>query len=182
VSAIKTSVPTGTWVADKAHSRVEFAIKHMGIATVRGSFGEFAGTLEIDESGARAFGTVEVASITTGEEARDNHLKSADFFDVENIPQILFESTSIEALDDEEFRITGNLTMHGITKEIVLHAEYQGTDIDPWGGTRIGLEVTGQINRSDWDMKFNQVLGSGNLMVADKVKLEIDVSAVKQEA
>ena len=182
MSAIKTSVPTGTWVADKAHSRVEFAIKHMGIATVRGSFGDFAGTLEIDENGAKAFGTVEVASITTGEEARDNHLKSADFFDAENIPQILFESTSIEALDDEEFRITGNLTMHGITKEIVLHAEYQGTDIDPWGGTRIGLEVTGQINRSDWDMKFNQVLGSGNLMVADKVKLEIDVSAVKQEA
>jgi polyisoprenoid-binding protein YceI len=181
VSAIKTSVPTGTWVADKAHSRVEFAIKHMGIATVRGSFGDFAGTLEIGENGARAFGTVEVASITTGEEARDNHLRSADFFDAENIPQIQFESTSIEALDDEEFRITGNLTMHGITKEIVLHAEYQGTDIDPWGGTRIGLEVTGQINRSDWDMKFNQMLGSGNMMVADKVKLEIDISAVKQE-
>jgi polyisoprenoid-binding protein YceI len=182
VSAIKTSVPTGTWVADKAHSRVEFAIKHMGIATVRGSFGEFAGTLEIGDGTARAFGTVDVASITTGEDARDTHLKSADFFDAEKFPQLQFESTAIEALDDEEFRITGNLTMHGITNEIVLHAEYQGTDIDPWGGTRIGLEVTGQLNRSEWDMKFNQMLGSGNLMVADKVKLEIDISAVKQES
>jgi polyisoprenoid-binding protein YceI len=181
MSAIKTTVPTGTWVADKAHSRVEFAIKHMGIATVRGSFGDFEGTLEIGENGARAWGTADVATINTGEPQRDAHLKSGDFFDAETYPKIEFESTAIEALDDEEFRITGNLTMHGITKEVVLHADYQGTDIDPWGGTRIGLEVTGQINRSDWDMKFNQMLGSGNMMVADKVKLEIDISAVKQE-
>jgi polyisoprenoid-binding protein YceI len=181
MSAIKTALPTGTWVADKVHSRVEFAIKHMGIATVRGSFGDFGGTLEITEDGARAFGTVDVATIDTGEPQRDGHLKSPDFFDAGRFPQIEFESTAIEALDDEEFRITGNLTMHGITNEVVLHAEYQGTDVDPWGNARIGLEVTGQINRSDWDMKFNQALGSGNLLVADKVKLEIDISAVKQE-
>ena len=105
MSAIKTSVPTGTWVADKAHSRVEFAIRHMGIATVRGSFGEFAGTLAIGDGSARAFGTVDVASITTGEDARDTHLKSADFFDAEKFPQLQFESTGIEALDDEEFEI-----------------------------------------------------------------------------
>ena len=181
-TATTTQIPTGTWAVDPGHSSVGFAVKHMGIATVRGTFGEFEGTLEIGENGARAWGSADAASISTGEPQRDTHLKSPDFFDVETFPKIEFESTSIEALDDEEFRITGNLTMHGITKEIVLHADYQGTDIDPWGGTRIGLEVTGQINRSDWEMKFNQALGSGNLMVADKVKLEIDVSAVKQES
>jgi polyisoprenoid-binding protein YceI len=181
-TTITTAVPTGTWTVDPAHSSVEFQVKHMGIATVRGKFGTIEGKLEISESGATARGAVEVASIDTGEDQRDAHLRSPDFFDAENHPQITFESTAIEALDDEEFRITGNLTMHGITKEVVLHAEYQGTDIDPWGGTRIGLEVTGQINRSDWDMKFNQMLGSGNMMVADKVKLEIDISAVKQES
>jgi polyisoprenoid-binding protein YceI len=179
MSTIVTAVPTGTWTVDPAHSSVEFQVKHMGIATVRGNFGKFEGTLDISEAGATARGTVDVASIHTGEEQRDAHLRSPDFFDAESNPQITFESTGIEALDDEEFRITGNLTMHGITKEITLHAEYQGTDIDPWGNERVGLEVTGQLNRSDWDMKFNQMLGSGNVMVADKVKLALDVSAVK---
>jgi polyisoprenoid-binding protein YceI len=180
VSAIQTSVPTGTWAVDPAHSTVEFQVKHMGIATVRGHFGTFAGTLEIGEGGATAAGTVDAASVDTNEEQRDAHLRSPDFFDAESHPQITFESTAIEALDDEEFRITGNLTMHGITKEITLHADVQGTDIDPWGNERVGLEVTGQINRGDWDMKFNQALGSGNMLVSDKVKLSLDISAVKQ--
>ena len=174
-----TLIPTGTWTVDPAHSRVEFAVKHMGIATVRGNFGSFEGTLDISEAGATARGTVEVESIHTGEPQRDAHLRSPDFFDAENNPQITFVSNAIEALDDEEFRITGDLTMHGITKEITLHADFQGTDIDPWGNERVGLEVTGQLNRSDWDMKFNQMLGSGNMMVSDKVKLVLDVSAVK---
>jgi polyisoprenoid-binding protein YceI len=179
MSAITTAVPTGTWTVDPAHSRIEFAVKHMGIATVRGTFETFEGKLDISESGASAIGTVDVSTIHTGEEQRDAHLRSPDFFDAESYPQITFESTSVEALDDEEFRITGNLTMHGITKEIVLHAEAQGTDIDPWGNERIGLEVTGQISRGDWDMKFNQALGSGNMLVADKVKIALDVSAIK---
>jgi polyisoprenoid-binding protein YceI len=179
MSTIVTAVPTGTWTVDPVHSSVEFQVKHMGIATVRGNFGSFQGTLDISESGATARGTVEVESVNTGEPQRDAHLRSPDFFDAENNPQITFVSTAIEALDDEEFRITGDLTMHGITKEITLHADFQGTDIDPWGNERVGLEVTGQLNRSDWDMKFNQMLGSGNMMVSDKVKLTLDVSAVK---
>ena len=182
MSTIVTAVPTGTWTVDPAHSSVEFQVKHMGIATVRGNFGSFEGTLDISEVGATARGTVEVGSIDTGEPQRDAHLRSPDFFDAENNPQLTFVSTAIEALDDEEFRITGDLTMHGITNEITLHAEYQGTDIDPWGNERVGLEVTGQLNRSDWDMKFNQMLGSGNVMVSDKVKLVLDVSAVKAAA
>jgi polyisoprenoid-binding protein YceI len=182
VISTATSIPTGVWTVDPVHSRVEFQVKHMGIATVRGNFGSFEGKLEIGEDGARASGTVETASINTGEPQRDAHLRSPDFFDAEANPQITFVSTAITALDDEEFRITGDLTMHGITREITLHADVQGTDVDPWGNERVGLEITGQLNRGDWDMKFNQALGSGNMLVSDKVKLALDISAIKQAA
>lgn len=177
-----TIAPAGTWAVDAAHSKVGFAVKHMGIATVRGEFTEFEGTLELGEdlSTAKAYGTVKVASVDTNEPARDQHLRSADFFDAENHGELRFESTSIEALDEETFRITGQLTLHGVTKEIVLHADVQGTDVDPWGNDRVGLEVTGELSRGEFGMKFNQALGSGNMLVSDKVKLSLDISAVKQ--
>lgn len=179
-----TLAPTGTWVVDAGHSKVGFAVKHMGIATVRGEFTEFEGTLEIgdDLSSAKARGTVKAASVDTNESQRDEHLRSADFFNAEVHPNLEFESTAIEPIDDETFRITGDLTMNGVTNEVVLTAEINGTDVDPWGNERIGLEVTGQINRSDYGMKFNQALGSGNMLVADKVKLALDISAAKQAA
>src|SRR3982074_1381351 len=170
-TATPTLIPTGTWAADPAHSKVGFAVKHMGIATVRGEFTEFEGTLEIGEdlSSAKAYGTVKVQSVDTNEPQRDDHLRSPDFFDAAQYPELSFESTRIEALDDEEFRITGKLTIHGVTNEIVLHADFQGTDTDPWGNERIGLEVTGQLSRGDYEMKFNQALGSGNTLVSDNV-------------
>jgi polyisoprenoid-binding protein YceI len=179
-----TAVPTGTWTVDPAHSKVGFAVKHMGIANVRGEFTEFEGTLEIAEdlSSAKAYGTVKAQSVDTNEPQRDDHLRSPDFFDVAQFPELRFESTSVEALDDEEFRITGKLTIHGVTNDVVLHADLQGTDIDPWGNERVGLEITGQLSRGDYGMKFNQALGSGNMLVADKVKLALDISAVKQSA
>ena len=177
-----TAVPTGTWTVDASHSKVGFAVKHMGIATVRGEFTEFAGALEIgdDLSTAKAYGTVKVATVDTNEPQRDDHLRSPDFFEAERYPEMTFESTRIEALDDEAFRITGNLTLHGVTNEVVLHADVLGTDIDPWGNERVGLEITSQLSRGDYGMKFNQALGSGNVLVADKVKLALDISAVKQ--
>ncbi len=179
-----TLIPTGTWTVDPAHSKVAFGVKHMGIATVRGEFTEFEGTLEIgdDLSSAKVYGTVKAQSVDTNEPQRDDHLRSPDFFDTAQFPELRFESTSIEALDDEEFRIAGQLTIHGVTNEIVLHAEAQGTDVDPWGNERVGLEVTGQLSRGDYGMKFNQALGSGNMLVGDKVKLALDISAVKQSA
>jgi polyisoprenoid-binding protein YceI len=180
--ATQILIPTGTWTVDPAHSRVEFAVKHMGIATVRGNFGTFEGKLVIGADGAHASGTVETSSISTDEPQRDAHLRSPDFFDADTNPQITFASTAITAVDDETFRITGDLTMHGLTREITLHAEVQGTDIDPWGNERVGLEVTGQLNRGDYEMKFNQALGSGNMLVSDKVKLALDISAIKQSA
>ncbi len=181
-TATITTIPTGTWTADPAHSKVGFAVKHMGIANVRGEFTDYAGTLEVgdDLSNARITGSAKVASVSTGEDQRDAHLRSPDFFDAEQFPELRFESTRIEQLDDEQYRVTGNLTIHGVTNEVVLHAELEGADTDPWGNDRIALEITGKISRGDYDMKFNQALGSGNMLVADKVALLIEVSAVKQ--
>jgi polyisoprenoid-binding protein YceI len=177
-----TLVPTGTWSVDPAHSSVGFQVRHMGIATVRGSFNEFEGTLEVadDLSTAKASGSVKVASVDTAENGRDEHLRSADFFDAENHPELTFVSTAIEPIDDDTFRVTGDLTLHGTTNEVVLDAEVQGTDTDPWGNDRVGLEVTGQLKRGDYGMTFSQALGSGNALVSDKVKLTLDISAVKQ--
>ncbi len=177
-----TLVPAGTWTIDPSHSTAGFAVKHMGIATVRGEFTEFEGSLEVGEdlSGATVHGTVKLASVNTNEAQRDEHLRSGDFFDVEQHPELTYESTSIEPLDEETLRITGNLTLYGVTNEVVFHAEVQGTDVDPWGNERVGLEITGQLSRGDYGMKFNQALGSGNMLVADKVNLTLDVSAVKQ--
>jgi polyisoprenoid-binding protein YceI len=175
-------IPTGTWTVDPAHSSVVFSVKHMGIANVRGQFTEFAGTLEMQEdlAASRVRGSVKVASVDTGEAQRDDHLRSADFFDVEEFPELTFESTRIEALDEDSSRVYGNLTMHGITHEVKLEVAIQGTDTDPWGNTRAGLEVVGKLKRSDWDMKFNQALGSGNMLVGDKVAVSLDISAVLQ--
>jgi polyisoprenoid-binding protein YceI len=175
-------IPTGTWIVDPGHSSVEFSVKHMGIANVRGKFAEFEGTLEVkaDLADSRAHGTVNVGSIETGEAQRDEHLRSPDFFDVEQFPEISFESTRVEAIDDESSRVYGNLTMHGNTREIKLDVMVQGTDTDPWGNTRAGLEIIGALKRSDFDMKFNQALGSGNVLVGDKVGISLEISAVLQ--
>lgn len=179
----KSLIPPGTWTVDAAHSTVGFAVKHMGIANVRGQFREFEGTLEVGEdlASSSARGAVKVASITTDEEQRDDHLRSPDFFNVEEFPEILFESTHVEAIDDESTSVVGNLTMHGVTQEVKLKAVFQGTDTDPSGNQRAGLEVIGVLKRSDFDMKFNQALGSGNVLVGDKVNMSLDISAVKQE-
>lgn len=179
-TAATTAVPTGTWNVDPSHSSVEFQVKHMAIATVKGQFNEFQGSLVVAEDGTTtASGTVQAASVDTREEQRDAHLKSADFFDVESNPQITFASTAIEPVDEETFKITGDLTIHGVTKPITLTAEVDGADVDPWGNQRVGLTVKGALSRGDYDMTFNQALGSGNMLVGDKVKLELSISAVK---
>ena len=175
-------IATGTWTADPAHSSFGFSVKHLGIATVRGTFGEFEGKIVLDGNiaDAKVTGSAKAASIDTSQPDRDTHLRSADFFDAETYPELTFESTSLTEVDEETFEITGDLTMHGVTKQITLKAVLQGTEVDPWGNDRVGFEITGQLERSDWGMKFNQALGSGNLAVSDKVKLTLDISAVKQ--
>ena len=177
-----TVVPTGTWAVDPAHSRVEFQVKHLGIATVRGHFARFSGTLELgeDHESSVAYGTVESASVDTNDDGRDAHLRSADFFDVEQYPEIRFASREIVPTGEDSFEITGELTLHGVTRELTLDAEITGTEQDPWGNERVGLEATGHLNRGDYGMTFNQALGSGNVLVSDKVRLHLDISAVKQ--
>lgn len=179
--ATRTALPVGTWTVDPSHSNVEFSVKHLGIATVRGKFNEFEGRFEVgDDGSAHASGVVKAASVDTNEQARDEHLRSPDFFHAELYPELVFESREIRPLDEDTFEIEGELTMLGQTKPIVLKAELQGTETDLYGNDRVGLEITGQINRGEYGMSFNQALGSGNLLVSDKVKLSLDISAVNQ--
>ena len=182
IAAASAIIPAGTWIVDQAHSRVGFAVRHLGISNVRGEFREFEGTLEIGDglSTARAYGRVQVASVDTNESRRDDDIRSSNFLDAAQFPEITFESTKIENLDGEELRIAGRLTMHGVTNEVVLHADVGGIDLDLFGNERVGLEVTGVLARSDYAIKLTQALGSGNLVVGEKITFTLDLSAVKQ--
>ena len=181
MSTTATAIPTGTWTLDPAHSVVGFSVKHMGIATVRGTFDAFEGALVVDGdlASARISAVVEATSVNTREEQRDAHLRSADFFDAENHPKITFASTAV-AVTGDGFTVTGDLTMAGQTHPVELSAEIDGLETDPWGNERVGISLTGQLSRGQWGMTFNQALGSGNLLVSDKVKIAIDVSAIRQ--
>ncbi len=179
-STAVTPLPIGKWAVDPIHSSVEFHVKHLGIATVKGQFKTFEGTVEVGDDGARAYGTVDVASVDTREPQRDDHLRSADFFEVESFPRITFQSTAIRPLDDDEFEIDAELTIHGVTHPVTLKATLEGTETDPQGNERIGVSASTQISRGDYDMRFNAALGSGNLVVADKVKILVEVSAIRQ--
>lgn len=175
----QTALPVGTWNVDPVHSSVEFHVKHLGIATVKGQFKEFEGTLEVTPDGSRAYGTVKVASVDTREPQRDAHLRSPDFFDADQYPEISFQSTAIRPLDKDTFEIEGDLSIHGVTRSLALNATLEGTETDHQGNPRVGLSATAQINRSDYEMKFNMALGSGNVVVGDKVKILLEISAVK---
>jgi polyisoprenoid-binding protein YceI len=179
-AAATTTLPTGTWKVDPVHSSVEFQVKHLGIATVKGQFTQFEGTLEVGEDGARASGSVEVASVDTREPQRDAHLRSADFFEVESFPRIEFASTAIRPLDENEFEIDADLTIHGVTRPVTLKATFEGAETDPQGNERVGVSAGAQINRGEFGIKFNAALGSGNVVVSDRVKILVDISAVKQ--
>jgi polyisoprenoid-binding protein YceI len=179
-AAVSTAIAQGTWNVDPSHSSVEFQVKHMGLATVKGFFGEFEGKIEVAEDGTvSASGSVDAASLNTRSNQRDEHLRSADFFDVENHEKLTFQSTKVEQLDEETYRITGDLTIRGTTNEVVFEGVTQGVDQDPWGNTRVGLEVVGQIERSDFGLSWNQALESGGVLVGKKVKILLDLSTVK---
>jgi polyisoprenoid-binding protein YceI len=177
-AATQTLLPTGTWTVDAVHSGVEFQVKHLGIATVKGVFTEFEGTFEITSEGANANGSVQVASVDTREPQRDGHLRSADFFDAEQYPQITFQSTAIGLTDEGEFDLDGDITIHGVTRPVTLRAVLEGTETDSQGKARLGVSASTAISRGDFGMKFNQVLGSGNVVVSDKVKIQLDLSFV----
>lgn len=175
-------VPAGTYTVDPAHSRVGFSVRHLGVATTKGSFDAFGGVLQIngsDLSTARASGTVDVASIDTDDETRDENLRSASIFDVEHHPTIAFTSTAIRRTGPSAFEIAGDLTMRGITKDVTLRAEVRSAETDASGRQRVRLDISGSLNRSDYGIKFEQAGGSGNALVSKEVKLSLDISAVR---
>ena len=175
-------VPTGKWSVDASRSSVTFAVKHMMLATVKGRFHEFDGMLEIGSGAPRATGMVKVASIDTSESVRDEHLRSSpDFFAVERYPEISFNSTRIEYLDGRRFRILGNLTMRGVTVEIELDGQLGGTRREAGGDQRIELELRGELNRRDFGLTWNQALETGGALLGNKVKIALDISAMKSE-
>jgi polyisoprenoid-binding protein YceI len=172
-------IPTGSYNVDPSHSNVGFEVKHMGIATVRGTFRKFQGAVDATGDAPRLEGSVEVASIDTGDENRDGHLKAPDFFDADQHAQISFHSTATDAAQDGAIQLTGEITIKGITKPIELTGTIAENGQDPWGNERIGLEVEGKIDRREFDLKWNQTLPNGNLLVSNDVKLLVSVSAVK---
>ena len=182
MSATATSlqtIPTGRYAVDSSHSSVGFEVKHMGIATVRGAFRHFEGAIDATGETPSLSGTVEVASIETGDENRDAHLKAPDFFDVDQHPQISFHTTSLDSTDGR-VRLAGEITMKGITKPIELSGTAAEGGTDPWGNERIGFEVQGVIDRRDFELRWNQTLPNGNLLVSNEVKLIVSVSAVRE--
>ena len=166
-----------SWSMDPHHTAVTFSAKHLGVATVRGHFTEIATDLDLDDPNDPTTGrgsvTIQSASVTTGSEMRDGHLKGADFFDVEKYPTITFTLKSI-AKKGDDYEVTGDLTIKDVTKEITLDYEHSGSETDPYGNVKVGGTLTGSINRSDWGLVWNVPLGSGGVLVGEKVKLEID--------
>jgi polyisoprenoid-binding protein YceI len=175
---------TGTWDLDPAHTRLGFAVRHAMVATVRGHFGVFSGVLRLDHADpAKSAAEVEVdaASINTGQPQRDEHLRSPDFLDVEKYPKITYRSTSAEATDDPDtYILHGELTIKDITRPVRFELDFLGSSVDPYGNTRAGFEGRTTINRKDWDLNWNVAIEAGGFMVGEKVKLELDVSAVKR--
>lgn len=171
------------WAIDPAHSNVEFAVRHMMISTVKGRFADVAGTITLDAADparSRADVTIGAASIDTRAEQRDQHLRSADFFDVERHPQIRFVSTGVEPVGDAEYRVTGDLTMHGVTRAVTLTATEEGRTRDPWGNDRAAFSATAKVNRKDYGLSWNQVLETGGVMVGEEIRISLDVELVRQ--
>src|SRR5579875_3293980 len=174
---------TGTYKLDPAHTRLGFVARHAMVTKVRGSFAEFEGTLQIDANEpANSSGsvTIQVKSIDTGIGQRDDHLRTNDFFDAPNFPEISFKSTAVEVVDPTHFNVTGDLTIRETTKPVTVELEFTGAAKDPFGNDRIGFEGTTVINRKDFGVNFNAPLEAGGVLVSDKVTLELDISAIKE--
>jgi polyisoprenoid-binding protein YceI len=175
---------TGDYTIDTAHSRIGFVARHAMVTKVRGSFNDFEGWVHIDaddpsESSAKV--TINAKSIDTRNEQRDAHLRSNDFFAMDEYPEITFESTKVEKVDDTRLRLNGKLTIKGVTRPVSIDFEYTGAAIDPWGKLRIGFEGWTTVNRKDWGVSWNVALEAGGVLVSENVTLEFEIAAVKAE-
>jgi polyisoprenoid-binding protein YceI len=172
-----------TWKMDPAHSTAQFVVRHMMITNVRGGFSGVTGTVEYDAenpSGSSVEAVIDATTINTQEAARDTHLKSADFLDTEKFPTITFKSKSVKKTGDEEAEVTGDLTIHGVTKEVVLQVEGPTAEgKDPWGNARIGASAKTKIKRSDFGLVYNAALETGGILIGDDLKIELEVSLIK---
>lgn len=170
------------WGIDTTHSEITFKVKHLVISTVTGNFNEFDANIETDnedfEDANITFEAV-IDSINTGNEDRDNHLKSDDFFNASEFPKLTFESTSFTKTGEGEFKLVGDLTIRGTTKTVELDVEYGGTVVDPYGNTKAGFDITGKINRKEFGLKWNAVTEAGSVVVSDEVKLNLNVQFTK---
>ncbi len=171
------------WIIDPSHSEIQFKVKHMMISTVTGSFKEFTSEVETsgeDFSTARIRFEASAASIFTNAEQRDDHLKSADFFDSEKYPNLLFISESLKQEDDDEWKLKGNLTIKDVTRPVKFNVEFGGLGKDPWGNTKAGFSLTGKINRKDWGLNWNAALETGGMLVSDEVRIIAEVQYAMQ--
>jgi polyisoprenoid-binding protein YceI len=172
-----------SWTIDTAHSEVNFAARHMMISNVRGGFEKFSGTVDFDEvnpANTTVSVQIEAASLSTRDAQRDGHLRSADFFDVEKYPTIRFESKRVEVLDERHARLTGDLTIRDVTREVTLEVEYSGMSKSPWGSTNAGFTASTKISRKNWDLNWNVALETGGWLVGDEIKIDLELEIVKQ--
>lgn len=171
---------TTKWILDPSHSELNFKVKHLMISNVKGSFKNFsAEILGEDFATSKVTSIVETASVFTHNDDRDNHLRSADFFDAETFPQITFEGVSVTRKSDDEFVLTGNLTIKGKTKEVKLDVEFGGTNKDPWGNEKLGFSIKGKINRTDFGLNWNSALETGGVLVSEEVRIEGELQFTK---
>ena len=178
-------VLTGDYTIDPAHSRIGFVARHAMVTKVRGSFDDIAGSLHLDAedpSKSSADITIQVASVNTRQAQRDEHLRTNAFFDVPTYPQASFKSTKVEQIDDENFRVTGDLTIKDVTKTIEVELEFGGVATDPYGNVRAGFDGKVTVNRSDYNVNFNVALDTGGVLVSEKIQLEFEISAIKNSA
>lgn len=184
VAALPVLAHADTWQIDPAHTSVEFSVRHLMISNVKGQFEKTTGTITAngnDPASAKIDVTIDASSVDTRVERRDAHLKSPDFLDVAKFPTITFKSTKVEADGPGKWKVTGDLTIHGVTKPVVLEVEGSGEPIhDPMGNTRAGASATTKIKRSDFGLTWNKALETGGVMVSDEVAISIDVEAIKQ--
>jgi polyisoprenoid-binding protein YceI len=179
-----THLPAGKWGYDLSHSKLGFSISHFGISETEGRFTKFEGTVYSDKpdfSDAAIELIIDAASINTEDAPRDNHLRSAEFFDTARFPSIIFRSRSIDPAGEHRYRITGDIEMHGITREIILYADYRGTVEDPFNNTKAGFIIQGAIDRTKFGLTWNGVLAAGGLLVGNMVNFSINIELVKNK-
>jgi len=183
-AAVLSPTAVGTWNVDPVHSSVEFAVKHMMISNVKGRFRSFEGTVQLDEANPTASSVtaaIDTASVDTSEPQRDAHLRSADFFDVEQFPKMTFGSKRVALVDDTHAKVIGDLTIRDVTREVVLDVEYEGQIRDAWGKQRAAFTAKTELNRKDFGLNWNKLIETGGVVVGDKVRVTLNIAAVSNE-